>query len=426
MRFIIAILNILYAAQIAHTFLQNGISNSLSNGNAFLQKLHQTKKISTIKSKQTEDISVEEEPQEQRSDENIIQVNVKRYIPYLKPEEVKKAWISYTWEKGGGLPILELLSKSKQKRLLLPSFFEEELIASNQKSIEVQQYKITKWGVLHWDAMPNSHLGTVKCTNENDGTIFTWDVSYAVTNNYKFWNGITQSSITQASDNLVSYLTSQAMTYACHSSLKTSVSTKDVMDQWVQFIWNNGGGLPTFPPVLFKSKSNETISSRYMLPIFLKESLVSVDYTNNIISYKVDNPSIITCYPVYNHMGTVHFKPSNSTVDMIWNVTVTPYPNTLCKNYLKIFTSSVITTLSRNFQTNMKYYPNTTPAVPLRLPRGKNQDLVFGNVRKDTWIGNVLSAHLNDTRSTLDQSITLIQPWTWGEQRGESFEEYWT
>merc|ERR1711862_837830 len=97
---------------------------------------------------------------------------------------------------------------------------------------------------------------------------------------------------------------------------------------------------------------NEIISiTRYILPIFLKESIISINYNKGIITYKVDNPSIVTCYPVYDHLGIVHFvyNNNNNNIDMIWNVTVLPYQSYIFKQYIQLFTSSIITTLSRNF-----------------------------------------------------------------------------
>ena len=51
---------------------------------------------------------------------------------------------------------------------------------------------------------------------------------------------------------------------------------------------------------------------------------------------------------------------------------------------------------------------------PPRGGGGTNTNKSFGKVAKDTWLGGVLDAHLSDTRSTMDQTISLFQPWTWG------------
>jgi hypothetical protein len=38
----------------------------------------------------------------------------------------------------------------------------------------------------------------------------------------------------------------------------------------------------------------------------------------------------------------------------------------------------------------------------------------FGKISKPTWLGGVLEYHLSDKRSTMNQTLSLIQPWTWG------------
>jgi hypothetical protein len=64
--------------------------------------------------------------------------------------------------------------------------------------------------------------------------------------------------------------------------------------------------------------------------------------------------------------------------------------------------------------------------VELKAPRG-GSDSSFGNIPKDTWLGGVLAAHLTDKRSTVEQTIAMIQPWTWGRSTDEIGEgEEWT
>ena len=88
--------------------------------------------------------------------------------------------------------------------MLLPSLFEEELLESaynndtnikiNDVEMQMQQYKISRWGILHWDAIPNSQKGTIQYiesndnTNNKNGTDIIWNASYKVKNNYNFWN----------------------------------------------------------------------------------------------------------------------------------------------------------------------------------------------------------------------------------------------
>ena len=69
--------------------------------------------------------------------------------------------------------------------------------------------------------------------------------------------------------------------------------------------------------------------------------------------------------------------------------------------------------------------------VSVRPPRGGggSNNKVFFQVRKDSWLGGVLDAHLQDQRSTLEQTMSMFQPSTWGrstdnEDDGEG--ETWT
>ena len=114
-----------------------------------------------------------------------------------------------------------------------------------------------------------------------------------------------------------------------------------------------------FPSITLSSPSSnnnnnddETLLSRYLLPIFSKESTLSIDYDNNIITYAAENPSALTCYPVYEHLGTVSFvcNTNNNGIHMIWKVTVLPCPKIIDKKHIKLFISSAITTSHTNFQ----------------------------------------------------------------------------
>ena len=51
---------------------------------------------------------------------------------------------------------------------------------------------------------------------------------------------------------------------------------------------------------------------------------------------------------------------------------------------------------------------------------------VFLQIRKDSWLGGVLDAHLTDGRSTIEQSLSMLQPWTWGRVDEDGEEESWS
>ena len=97
-------------------------------------------------------------------------------------------------------------------------------------------------------------------------------------------------------------------------------------------------------------------------------------------------------------------------VDMIWRIQVRPYFG--WTGYIRIFTSSIVSTLARNFQVHVQEGPDAV--VLLRPPRGDDDMPSWGSVPKACWLGRVLDAHVHDTRSTWQQTKSLFQPWTWG------------
>ena len=84
---------------------------------------------------------------------------------------------------------------------------------------------------------------------------------------------------------------------------------------------------------------------------------------------------------------------------MEWTLHVRPWTGVapLVEQALTMSTSTVV----RNFRIHM-----TQPdaMVQLKPPRGRTGGQVWGQVRLDTWLGGVLVAHLQDSRSTVDQS----------------------
>ena len=68
--------------------------------------------------------------------------------------------------------------------------------------------------------------------------------------------------------------------------------------------------------------------------------------------------------------------------------------------------------------------------VALKPPRGGGgEDNTLFQIRKDSWIGGVLDAHLRDKRSTALQTLAIFQPWTWGRTEKDDEEgerEEWT
>ena len=91
--------------------------------------------------------------------------------------------------------------------------------------------------------------------------------------------------------------------------------------------------------------------------------------------------------------------------------------------FVRAFTSSIVGTISRNFKVRL-----ACPGARVRLagPRGQGPPLPF-SVSADSWVGGVLAAHLADGRSALEQTRSLVMPWTWGRSEDEPGDsEEWT
>ena len=106
---------------------------------------------------------------------------------------------------------------------------------------------------------------------------------------------------------------------------------------------------------------------------------------------------------------------------MVWEVEVRPLCG--CDRFVKAFTAAVVGTISRNFKVRLA---NPGACVQLVGLRGKVSSLPI-SVPADSWIGGVLAARLADGRSALEQTRSLVMPWTWGrstDELGDS--EEWT
>ena len=68
-------------------------------------------------------------------------------------------------------------------------------------------------------------------------------------------------------------------------------------------------------------------------------------------------------------------------------------------------------TIARNLQVHLAE-PNAH--VNVKPPRGGFGGKTMMQIPKDTWLGGVLEGHLTDTRSTYQQTLSLLKPWTWG------------
>lgn len=339
-----------------------------------------------------------------------VKVQIRQAFPYATPKEAQEAWLSYHWKQGGGLPLL-LLSGKQRTRLLLPIGMQEELVQHKDDSIS---YRVTDMGPLLKKELSehSAHVSFVK--SSLGGTEMIWNVQFDVEHFPIVWETVTNVMISTVSANLAAYL-DRPLLYQRTTRLPRSILGNGDEDgdsspvrRWIDFCWKQGGGL--LAPVLLDDKR------RLIVPPFLLERLLERSSSSSpIIDYTVDNPSLWTLYPVHSHMGRVEFESSlaapndNEGLLMKWQVQVRPMRG--CRWWVQSMTDAIISVYARNFKSHM-IDPNAT--VPIAPPRGAGKP--FLRIPKDTWLGGVLDAHLHDKRSTLEQTLSLFKPWTWGRQ----------
>ena len=387
-------------------------------------------------------------------------VNVRReyLLPNLRSsEDARKKWLDFVWEKGGGLPLLGVISRESrqstldfettvQRRMLIPIGMEEELIidtaGSSDDNVDLRssvqvQYQVVNGGLLSTEIVPSTHLGTVTFSpiGESKDITMVWDVTFDTTSVDRtgLWQAVTERTITDTCKNFVASLETPRIyrrTTILRPQAGKTLTPEETVEKWVDFCWKEGSGLLPIPPLNIENV-------RWIIPPFLKEKLVSKsvqkDEDGSIvageINYQVENANLFT-YQVYSHRGRVQFVPSidsNGTINMIWEVEIRPFLG--WEVIVQAFTAAVVSCYARNFKCHVRY--GRDAMVTLKPPRGGsgNLQLDIMQIRKDSWLGGVLEAHLNDKRSTAQQTLAIFQPWTWGrtasqDERGEN--EAWT
>mmetsp|Transcript_20793 Transcript_20793/g.30737 ORF Transcript_20793/g.30737 Transcript_20793/m.30737 type:complete len:423 (+) Transcript_20793:49-1317(+) len=368
---------------------------------------------------------------------NRVSVSITKNIPDISPNKAHETWLDFTWNRGGGLPILCIGNEKEQTRTLLPLFAEEKLLEKTVSSVDEntiensgystvnQEYILTTLGPI-WNSEieKGSHLGRVSFspyrneTLNEIGTVVKWDVAYTTLNRNSLWQSVTESSISDACDNLKAYL-SKPILFTLKTVIQTDLSTDVISERWMDFIWRKGGGLPIpFPPLPLSKDGYD----RVVIPPFLRERVLQRMTTGDSsdILYTVVNPSLIS---VYTHLGRVTFQQgynptgTGDNVEMVWQVNLRPMRG--CESFVKIFTRTVIAVLTRNFKVHIEDNGIDT-MVGVYPPRGfmKEKGAIF-QVRRSTWVGSVLHAHLGDDRQVIEQTKDLFQPWKWGSTEDE-------
>jgi len=361
-----------------------------------------------------------------REESGIISVSIQKRFPDATPEQARDAWMDYHWKKGGGLPILIVSSdESPKERTILPTLMKEQLLddeveenQEDQSHVEIS-YKVTDAGPLFPGIIPDTHSANVTFEYTNQATVMNWDVSFETTKFYTLYEAVTQWTVGTSATTVQECLT-----------LPRRLNVKTVIDgdidpflarkECLEFVWASGGGLPLIPPIPFgdilEEGGGSARRSLLRIPPLITESIVDTATTEKQTSfeYRLNRPGLTTFpFLLHTHIGHVSFTSTATGLAIDWEVEIRPYQ--IAKPIVEKLVEMTVSTLVRNLRVKLL---EPDAVVLIKPPRG-NANLTmgleeFGKVSKASWLGGVLESHLCDVRSTKDQTLSLIQPWTWG------------
>ena len=222
-------------------------------------------------------------------------VSVRVRTPIDAPaSRAKEAWLEYTWRTGGGLPVV--VTSVAEQRTLWPIKLDEVLLPTeDDDDPSTIRYAVTDSGpLLSIDFVDGTHNAKVSFAERADGcSELLWDVEFEVGARRRFWQAFTETTVGGAAAALASSL---ATPTRCSDTIRlTAPSVRAAMDEWLDFVWDQGGGLLPLPPLsLDRGDASQSGGTRLIVPPFLKERLVSVDVSRGEIRYTVDNPGYLT------------------------------------------------------------------------------------------------------------------------------------
>ena len=356
--------------------------------------------------------------------DDIISVSIQKRFPDATPKQAKDAWMDYHWMKGGGLPIFILSSESPAERTILPTMMKESLADLDEQKIQDERcveisYKVTDTGPFFPGIIPNTHSANVTFESTNQATVMNWDVSFTTSKLQKLYKAITQWTVGTAATTVEECL---AMTRRLNVRTVINGGICPVLARQVclEFVWSSGGGLPLIPPIPFGDVLEEGGGSArrnlLRIPPLITESIVDTTTTEEQTSfqYRLNRPGWTTFpFLVHTHIGNVSFTTTTQGLVIDWEVEIRPYQ--IVKPIVEKLVEMTVSSLARNLRVKLL---EPDASVLIKPPRG-NANLTmgfeeFGKVSKATWFGGVLESHLSDKRSALEQTLSLIQPWTWG------------
>mmetsp|Transcript_3757 Transcript_3757/g.10672 ORF Transcript_3757/g.10672 Transcript_3757/m.10672 type:complete len:556 (-) Transcript_3757:1012-2679(-) len=306
-------------------------------------------------------------------------------------------------------------------------------------------------------------------------TTMTWKVEFETIQLLELYQKVTEFTIGTASQTVVEAIqTPRLLSLQTHISPSKETSANDdegalgpavkARREWLDLLFSSqGGGLPLPPPLSFGEILQEGggLARQKLLrfPPGLVETAI-VDSPSTVAPedvgsekvtayYQLENPGWLTFpFLVHTHLGRVTFRPLSLSslqneskqdrqkieepptyeerqgIEMIWEVEIRPYR--FVRPLVEKLTEMTISTIARNVKVRLE---EPGARVVIKPPRGGTgrQTQTFGSVSKATWVGRVLDAHLIDARSTWEQTVSLFQPWTWGEEgNGDNIEFVWS
>jgi len=361
-------------------------------------------------------------------------VSIKKTLD-VAPMEARDAWIEYHFQKGGGLPILadhtlELNDDGSKsfERTIYPIFMKEAAEVprvSDAKDCVNITYKVTEAGPFYSDVIEGSHSGEVSFSscNESSVTVMYWEVTFSVSKWQPFYQSVTEWTISTAATT-IQEATKIPRLFTMKTIIEDSnISQESVQREWLKFIWTKGGGLPLLPPIPIGDILEEDGYARRSLariPPFITESITDISKKvsgvseYSVLTYQLNNPGWFTFpFLLHTHLGRVSFTPSMSGVVIKWQVEIRAFNIALL--LVETLTEMTVSTLLRNLRVRLE---SPDDVVVLQPPRGNTNILAekssLGSFPKESWVGGVLDVHLSDKRTTLEQTLSLIQPWSWG------------
>jgi len=359
------------------------------------------------------------------SSAGVIAVSIQKRFPYATPKQAKEAWMDYHWRNGCGLPIVILLSEEAHtERTILPTLMKERLevnfdqIQEDQSRVEIS-YKVTDAGPLFPGIIPYTHNANVTFEYTNQATVMNWDVSFETTKWYGLYKAITQWTVGTAATTLEECLALPRLLNV-RTIINNDIDPFLARKECLEFVWASGGGLPLFPPIPFGQVLNEGGGSArrnlLRIPPLITESIVDTTTSEDRTSfqYRLNRPGWTTFpFLLHTHIGSVSFTSTTQGLAIDWEVEIRPYH--IVAPIVEKLVEMTVSTLVRNLRVRLL----EPDAVVLIKPPSGNTNLTmglkeFGKISKPTWLGGVLEYHLSDKRSTMKQTLSLFQPWTWG------------